>query len=196
MDFSEETLKKLLSRSSALVNFAGLGGDTASMVKHGWELNVSKNQSQLRDSLSIRIAGVHRAMNLQFLSAPFELDYDFIFKNRGEFLSQIIRAPWEIKVEAFARNIIVRDVDSAKIVSYDWSGYLDIHRNPSKMTSVADFFHFPERGSEIYIPEDKIWTVEEHLDSIRRMQEPLQDEILRNKLALPSHKQLLKLVAV
>lgn len=201
MNLSEDHLKKLIERVPAKINFAGLSGTTADMVRNGWELNVMKHDESYRGCVEIRIGGRHKAMNLHFMSGSFTLDYEFFHSRQVQADPRMIfsRIPWEIKMGYVAQNLIVSMDGEARssVISRDWSGYMDIFK-PMSSTPFEKLFEFPEASSQIYIPENKIWTVQEHLEAIRSAQQPLQDEILKDSMNQPAadHKQLLKLVAI
>lgn len=199
INLTEDHLKNLIERVPAKINFAGLSGTTADMVRNGWDLNVLKHHESYRDCVEIRIGGRHKRLNLHFMSGSFSLDYEFFHKRREQTdpMKIFSRIPWEITIGTLAQNIIVNMPGKTSVVSRDWSGYLDILK-PKNDTPFEKLFEFPEASSHLYIPENKIWTVQEHLEAIRSVQQPVQDEILRESMNQTSseYKQLLKLVAI
>lgn len=198
ISWDEKTLQSVLERITARVNFAGLVGTTAEMVKNGWVLNVVKEVDGLRDCMRLRIGGHNKRLNLHCVSGEVILDYEFFARraHQMEAINYFSRIPWDVSISHVARNIIMESYSPRSIVSRDWSGYLDI-KKPSKEMSISDFFGFPEASQSLFVPEKKIWTVQEHLDAIRGMQEPLQDEILRDyKFSKEEEKPLLKLVMI
>lgn len=86
------------------------------------------------------------------------------------------------RIEYCSRNIVFKVPvgHKAKVIS-SWSGVIGA---PSlvdyKDVSFDDYYHFPSINETVFIPENKIWTIEEHLEAIRKAQQPLQDEILRS----------------
>lgn len=184
----------IINRVPLITYFAGMRGDTISMVKFGWQLNVHKEEDYARDGLMIRITGKHDGFNLRMISGT--MMFDRYHARDEQFLQRLSSIPFEIKIEYIAQNLIISNQQLTATIARNWTGTIDI-LNPRNPKSFDDYYGFPERKDSIFIPENKIWTVQEHLDALMKIQQPTQDEILRRKLnENRDSKQIFKLMAV
>lgn len=174
------------------VNFAGLSGTTMEMVRNGWELSLMQHHHY--DGYTFY--GHHKGMNLRCVSAGF-----FTRDVSVSFNGFIANYRHPIMVEHVAREVIITSSAKPELVAARWdgavsfsrelfenpyrgmsmgmSGDFQVHRHAldhyAKFTSVSD-------NSDIYIAKDEIWTIEKHLNEIRKIQEPKQKEIRKRIL--------------
>lgn len=162
------------------------------MANSGWQLNVHQERSYEHGGIVIRITGKNQSLNLAMFSGKLLLGW---FRDEREFFETISRTPFEIKIEHVAQNFFFAnpEMPMARLAS-DWDGLLEI-RKPEQV-GFNELYGFNEK-SAIFIPEAKILSVQEHLDAIRSIQQPLQDEIMKMKLNdRKQSKEVFKLVAV
>ena len=179
--FQTNSLREHFNYCDIPVNFAGLIGTTRDMVRNGWELNLHADRSEIAPSIMLAISGKHRQLNLRLISARFNMDYHYLSSiGLGEVFRYLSNSP--IRVSGCSENIVVAMYGNTppSVVSSNWSGQFGFADPVSiKQHDFDSLFHFPSNDNTIVIREDKIWTIEEHLDAIRKAQEPMQDEILR-----------------
>lgn len=194
MTLTANDIPKILAQAPVRVNFAGLQGDTAKMRQDGWELNVHSEHAHYRDSLVIGFSGVHRGYNLKMFSSKIVLDYSYIAMARGNALRMLVDCRFEVLIKHVSEHMIFSNYEKIDLLASNWNGVMNIVE-PCKQNSFEEYFEFPEVGKTLIIPENKIWTVQEHLDAIRSVQQPGQDEILRSAMEKRHTKDVLKLIA-
>lgn len=189
----------VIHRVPIITLFAGMKGDTFKMRQAGWILNVHQERDFHRDALRVCITGRHDSYNLRMQSGIMLIDRVPHWGNAGNnlrFMEMLTTAPFEIRIDYIAQNLIIHANSEVVTLARDWSGLMEI-KNPKSPKSFDDFYGFPSKEGTIILPESKIWTVQEHLDALRSIQQPAQDEILHRALSeRKESKQILKLVAI
>jgi hypothetical protein len=166
------------------VDFAGLRGDTVSLVKSGWNLSLESHRRHDKDSILFRIAGKHEALRLNFISGSYEVTGEYLrYASDPMILLSNLMLP--VRIENIANHIVLNTQSVGDMLAVNWSGELgmfDMSSSvPSRPRSFEEYFHFPSNNNQIVLPESKLWTIEDALDQIRKAQEPFQKELLKMK---------------
>lgn len=187
------------------VSFAGLRGTTLDMVHQGWELTLMEQPHLNRYEREFRFYGFHKKLDLRCASGPM------FTEGRIRFVDYVAQAEFPVLVEAVARQISVHTT-GINIHTRSWDGGIGVSRELFSNTSMYGMGNLQEftipthmidelaqfssltDDSDLFIPKDKIWTVEEHLNAIREIQEPIQKEI-RRKLLDQQEREKLQLQA-
>lgn len=187
--YSHNDIEYFVKNAPLKVSFAGLQGNTRGMQSQGWQIGVEVHRSPEEMAYIIRIAGKHPGMNLRTLSYPIQLDCHMLTVDQGlNFLSHI-----EINLWVCAEQIVMRCDEAPKFKQVDWS--------KPELTSITSeilgkhinldeccFFKPLNDQVDIYVPENKIHTVMDHLKAITDLQGDKQKEI-RAKMMIDRRKK-------
>ena len=195
MTLTTRNIDEFFHRAPVRVNFAGLSGDTYKMRQRGWELNVHSHESYEYAAIKISFSGVHRGYGLKMFTSTLMLDHRMISSGPVGLIESIKHAEFEVLIETSARAFSISAPAPMSKITDNWSGLIEFNLG-QKVSSFEEHFGFPEDGKVLIIPENKIWTVQEHLDAIRTVQQPHQDEILRGVMNDKKQvRDVIKLVA-
>lgn len=162
-------------------NFAGLKGDLRSMQSNGWEMAVDTAKQEAFDTLRIRVAGRHRGLNLVLMSGYAELSPREWMLSSGlsQYLSNI-----EIPIKVCAQTVVISLHEAPQFRSANFKSQMIVEMGPPKQFSLEDFCVFKTFGNEteIYVPEKKIFDVQEYLKDILDSQKDKQSEIRQQML--------------
>lgn len=167
------------------VDFCGLRGTTSSMQSSGWELAIERGLHGCYGDIEFRLAGKHSGMNLRILSWPTRVCRQALDTavRSGNFNPASIMM-FNVRISAEAINFVVPEsrrptfhAVSFNDISMDSMQmdhmYKAVHENMDDLI----FFQPNNENVDIYVPEAKIWTIQEHLDEALRMEMPKQAEL-------------------
>lgn len=176
------------------VQFAGLKGHTVDMIRQGWELSLVRHMEW--DALSFM--GYHKGLGLRCQSAT-------LFSERMEMVSfaqGMANYQFPVMIEAVAREVVT--YGEFKSVCPQWDGAVSFKREMFETASFGspfasgvgyqelkiharsiDYFaqfNSVEDKTDILVSSKELWTIEKHLEEIRKIQEPKQAEIRKRVL--------------
>lgn len=176
---------QLLVRNSPIpVNFAGLRGNTREMQSNGWELAIEKQDYAMTGMIGFRVAGRHSGLGLRILSGVSHLDRGLmaeIFRGLAD-PSKIMA--FDIRICADAITMVVPQNSAPRFHAVDFGqiscdsvdmGQMinSLHRDIDDLV----FFQPNNESADIYVPEKKIWTLQEQLEEILDTQKEEQAEL-------------------
>jgi hypothetical protein len=142
----------------------------------GWQLGVETHVPYDRAGYVIRLAGKHPGMDLKCISYPFEMDRGLRLDTRT------MSYAMSFDLHVCAREVVMSVQEAPRFNQVDFSKpyfepleKLDIGKHVSLEECL--FFRPLNDQTDIYIPEKKIWTVMEHLQQIKELQNDKQKEI-------------------
>jgi len=136
--------------------------------------------------IGFRLAGKHSGMNLRILSWPtrvskHEIDASFI---SGRHFNPAPFMMFNVRISAEAINFVVPESHRPNFHAVSFNDismdsmqmdhmYRAVHENMDDLI----FFQPNNENVDIYVPEAKIWTIQEHLDEALKMEMPKQAEL-------------------
>lgn len=154
------------------------------MQSAGWELSVDTQRSMNRDTLQIRMAGKHRALNLMLLSGIAEVPTELMSRaHHGRDPSAFLRyfEHLEIPIKCFAHSVTIPLYGTPKFQAVNFMdfGMRELDPGTIRQFSLEDLCIFKtfDNETELFVPEKKIIDVQEYLKDILISQEDKQREI-------------------
>ena len=163
------------------VNLRGLRGTTMSMQKDGWQVAVETYRNEYNASFAIRLAAKHPDMNIKTMSMPFEMERGPIEVTQR--LLPHIR--FELFVVASEINFRQHEMPKFNMVDFSKPSFVpheEIDLGKHFSLEECCFFRPLKDQADLYVPENKIWTIMEHLKGVRELQDDKQKEIRERML--------------
>jgi len=177
-------IHKILVNAPIKVNFAGLIGTTMSMQRDGWELNIEVERHSAMHGYSVRLAGKHRGLDLMMYSGAAVIDVG-VMMGRRSFHSWFEGMEFPIAAQSVAKNIMMPRAlpQSVSRFSVDFESPFMAEASTEKLCSLDEIFFFQSSNPDktIYLPDNKIITMQERLDEIMGEQMEKQKEIREKK---------------
>jgi hypothetical protein len=168
------------------VNFAGLTGDLASLQSQGWELSIDQTEDPGRDSIGFRVAGRHKNLNLQIISATLYLERHWVMKSILDNRVTEYFRHLEIAISFIAPRVdmVVYGKPNFRAVDFMEFGMRELDMDNVQRFNLEDLGVFRTFGkeTELFVPEKKIIDVQEYLKDILVSQEDKQKEIRQRML--------------
>ena len=182
---------RLLQNLPVPVNFCGLSGTTASMEREGWEIALEKSVLHSHHEVEYRLAGRHREMKLNILSFPCRVNVGNLVHDTMGSAGRYMREEGRMRGLEFSVRICCDSINfmvpennkpSFQAVSFGQiheasMGMGDMMQSIAMSMDDLIFFSPNKIENDIYVPEDKLWTLQSHLDAILEEQKPKQKEI-------------------
>lgn len=181
MDLGPE---KILRNSPIPVEYAGLRGTTASMQSQGWQINIEVNRAYEFHGYQIRLFGNHPNQAMQFISYPFSLSIDACMLKSGILIPEWSPVQFYLLSPHLSLTVPMREMPIGKPINFGDMSCEDFNPDmQDRHISLQECMVFKSFNEEatIYVPEDKIWTMEEHLKAIKEIQAPFQKELREKK---------------
>jgi len=174
----------LVKNAPIPVNFAGLRGNTREMQSQGWELALEKEDYHMTGRVGFRIAGRHSGLGLRILSGVSYLDRNVMFGSDHGVADPSRMLAFEIRICADAITMVVPENSAPRFQAVDFGriscSAMDMSQVMHSLHSDIDdlvFFQPNNEQADIYVPEKKIWTLQERLDEILDTQKDEQAEL-------------------
>lgn len=182
---NESDYIQILQNAPIKTNFAGLRGDTLSMQNEGWQLNVDVQRAFEFHGWMVRLLGKHPGLNLRLYSGIATLDLSELARDgMRALLNWAETMEFPIAAHGIAQNIQLPSVSqpvTGRLVDFANPMMATIEKHKVFDLDDCCFFRPINHDVDVYVPQDKIWTIQEHLNAVADMQADKQKE-LREKL--------------
>ena len=179
MSANKQQLIEYIKNHPLKVNFAGLGGTTLSMQRAGWQICVEEFEQYTSMRTMFRLAGRHPELNLRLLSGYFELDiHSIIFQHPHNFWHMIDEIVIPIAYCSEHITMVIPTSAPPNFRSVDFSNpeFVSMSRERFSLDDICPFKYYNDEV-DVYIPENKLSSVNDYLMKVLDMQSNKQKEL-------------------